>query len=336
MAKTTPIIELDENNIKLIKGSFEKGKFTIQEYASIPSNVDFLTSSNAKVLNDQVKRLNELISKVNLKNKRIHVVLPDSVSYSSFLVFPKLKEKELYSAIKFQADQFIPLQLDAASLDIDILEESKDKQKLLILIVATEKKLIERVTELMEINGLIPEVIETQLSALGKLFSYSNVQSIGNSLLINFDYESTTVYFYEKKRRLIFQSHTFKSGYNLFVKELALSSSIEVEKAKFLLESIGLEGDRGKVIEKLVRPVLEDFYNEVRQTINIAQTRHSLTLEGIHLFNLADSIKGFTQYLDQKFSVPVKPLDIPEIIEKKGALPPEVLRLYISSMGSLI
>ena len=199
MAKLKAVFEIDENKIKFLLGEFDKGKINIEEYFSVPSNVDFYSSANAKVFNDEVKHLENLIHKFKLKDKRVNVVIPDSVSYNAFLVFPKLKEKELYSAIKFQADQFIPLRLEDASLDIDILEESKNKDKLLVLIVATEKKTVDKVTELFEIVGLIPEVIETQLSALGKLFSYSEANNIGNSLLINFNYSSTTIYFYEKK-----------------------------------------------------------------------------------------------------------------------------------------
>lgn len=336
MTKLKTVFEIDENKIKLGLGNFDKEKINIEEYFSVPSKIDFFSSTNAKVFNDQVKKLEELISKVKLKDKRVHIVIPDSVAYNAFLVFPKLKEKELYSAIKFQADQFIPLKLEDASLDIDILEESKDKNKLLVLIIATEKKIIEKVTELFEIVGLIPEVIETQLSALGKLFSYTSVDKIGNSLLINFDYSTTTIYFYEKKRRLIFQTHTFNTGYNLMLKELALSSNIDAEKASLLLNSVGLLDEKGKVIEKILQPVLEDFSSEIKQAVNIAINKHSLDIEGIYLFNLSDLVKGFPAWLKNKVNLSVDYLDISSAVRAKKPLPPDVLRFYLPGIGSFI
>ncbi len=336
MAKKIPVFEIDENRIKFFSGSSKNGMFFIDEYFISLANIDFYSSSHPKVFNDQVKRIEEIVKKVSLKEKRAHIVIPDSVSYSAFLVFPRLKEKELYSAIKFQADQIIPLKLDEASLDVDILEESKEKDKLLVLVVATEKKIIEKITELFEIMGLIPEVIEPQLSAMGKLLTYGNLGNLENSLILNFDYSSSTVYFYEKKRRLLFQSHTFKNGYNFMLKELALSSNIDINKASLLLNSVGLADEKGKVITKLIQPVLEDFVFELKQTINIAKNRHSMDLERLYLLNLADLVKDFDKWLTKEISLPVSYLNLSSVVKSSNPIPPDVLRSLATGLGSLI
>lgn len=336
MAKTIPVFEIDESQIKFFSGSFKDNKFFIQEYFLIPSNIDFFSSSHPKVFNDQVRRVEEIIKKISLKEKRIHVVIPDSVTYSAFLVFPRLQEKELYSAIKFQADQIIPLNLNEASLDIDILEENKEKDKLLVLVVATEKKNVEKITELFETVGLIPEVIEPQLSAVGKFFSYVNLENMDNSLLINFDYFSTTVYFYEKKRRLIFQSHTFKNGYNLLVKELALGSDIDINKASLILKSVGLSEDKGSAVLNLIHPALEDFVNEIKQAINIATVRHGLNLQKLYFLNLSDYVKDFDLWLTRELNLPVENLNLTSAINFSSPISLEILRAISTGIGSLI
>ena len=120
------------------------------------------------------------------------------------------------------------------------------------------------------------------------------------------------------------------------LKELALSSNIDINKASLLLNSVGLIDKKGEVIEKILRPVLEDFYYELKHTVSIATNKHSLDLEGIYLFNLADVIKGFPEWLSKRLGVTVNLLDLSSIIKSKNPMPPDVMRSYLTSVGSLI
>src|SRR3989338_1652765 len=105
--------------------------------------------------------------KIRVEKKRLNIVIPDGFTYSQIIKMPRLKEKELLSAIRYQADQFIPMPIDETSLDLEILYEDKVSNNSLVLIIAAPQKLIDRVQNLSEQEGLYPEAIENELSATG-------------------------------------------------------------------------------------------------------------------------------------------------------------------------
>ena len=84
---------------------------------------------------------------------------------------PKLKEKELIAAIRYQADEFIPMAIDETNLDLEVLKEDDKTNKMLIFIVASPKKLVEKIQKTVEMADFVPTTLENELSAVARLTS---------------------------------------------------------------------------------------------------------------------------------------------------------------------
>ncbi len=335
MAKHT-VVEIGTEYIKGLNGEFKKGIFHIDKAEILPAEKDFYFSTNAQIFNKQVKIVSECLRKLKMKTKRITIVVPDEITYNHFMVFPKLREKELFSAVKFQADQFIPLPLDKVSIDIDVLEETADKKNLLIMAVAIEKLHLSKITELCESLGIIPVRIENQISSLGKAFTYANFQNIPNCLFVNMSARNTVVYFYEEKRRLIFNTHTFKIGYELFAKELALTANIPLNEAKQLLSQVGINQQDPR-LEQVLKPLLTDLISELRQSINLAQTKYAVITKHIFFINPLVQIKGLNAYIANQLQVANIQIDLKSAVRfKDKSINPIVANASITALGGLI
>ncbi|GIW62707.1 MAG: hypothetical protein KatS3mg090_0533 [Patescibacteria group bacterium] len=336
MAKNT-VIEISVNQIKAVTGELKQNKFSIENVVIEPAEQDFYFSNNANIFNNQASRLNTVLEKLGPKNKKVSVVIPDAITYNNFKIYPKLREKELYAAVRFQADQFIPLPLNKVNIDIDVLEETVDKKKLLIMIVAVEKNHIQKIMELFEVVGYIPEKIENQLSALGKSITYANEIKLEDSLLINFDYTTTTVYFYNEQRRLIYNSHTFQNGYNLFVKELALTANITKDNAEKILTSTAINSNN---LPEILKPVLSDFLREIYQSLNVAQSKYATPAKNIIFISGANKVLGLPQFTAQSLKTNLNQININEVIkeDKNKVLQknPAYFNEIISCLGGLI
>jgi type IV pilus assembly protein PilM len=83
--------------------------------------------------------------------------------------FPVIEEKELRAAIEFQAQEAIPIPLDDAILDFQVLEtvsaeDGTGRQK--VLIVAAQKDMVKQFTDAAHKAGLVVEGIDLQAFAL--------------------------------------------------------------------------------------------------------------------------------------------------------------------------
>jgi type IV pilus assembly protein PilM len=95
--------------------------------------------------------------------------------YTRVIDMPPLSEAELASALSWEAEQYIPVPLSEVNLDWQILgsKEMPDsesralkRRKMAVLLVAAPKKLIDKVVGVVQLAGLEPVGLETDLLAL--------------------------------------------------------------------------------------------------------------------------------------------------------------------------
>ena len=165
MADVFFALDLSESFIKIVDADKTGNYFDIKSFGFVPSVAHFYQIDTEKVIFDQATKINKLISGLKIKKKNVNLIIPDSVSYSQIIEMPSLNEKELLAAIKYQADQFIPMPLDEVTLDIDILAEDKLSRKVSVLIVAAPKLILSKVEKTIELSGLICQSVENELSA---------------------------------------------------------------------------------------------------------------------------------------------------------------------------
>ena len=325
MADNLFSLHLGEESIKMVDGSAVNGKVAINSIGGLSQTPLFYEIDTQKTIEDEGKLLEKLATSLKIKTKNLNVVIPDGMTYSQILEMPRLKEKELLSAIRYQADQFIPMPLDKASLDLEILQEDKLKNKLLVLIVAAPSKLISQVEKLVEAAGFIPDGVENELSATGRFLSsiYKVKPEPGvASVFINFGFSSSSLYLFHHETNLIIDLHTFKIGLNLFLKEIEVNARLDINKAEIALSQIGL-ADNGSVnLAEMLKPVTSELTTEVEKFIIAEKEKYKLSkISQVFLINQSNRIKFLGQKIQQAVGLPTGVLDLaPYITKTQGVI----------------
>lgn len=337
MGESILSINLAEDNIKIAKASNSSGKIDTEILAQQKDTPTFFESETDKVLNEEITALKKMIDSLNLSKRPANIVLPDGFTYSQIVKMPRLKEKELLSAIKYQADQFIPMPLEDASLDLEIIHEDKSTNKLLVLIIAAPQKLIQRVQSLAEQVGLYLETVENELSSTGRFltnFFIPNDQT-GCTIFINFGYTYTSFYLFDHKLKLLIDSHTFPAGLSVFIREAQVDINIDVAKARQLLKKVGFTIDPSVNLNEILQPTVEAMCNELKKFINSVQSKFKLTINSLQLFNLAQEINSIDKKIESCISLPVRIFDPVAITKKTNAVVPYLkdLPYFISTIG---
>lgn len=272
----------------------------------------FFRTDSEEVISKTASTVSNLVKKLKIATKSVKIVIPDSFSYNHFIEFPLLNEKELLSAIKYQADQFIPMPLSQVNLDIEIIHEDIEKRRLLTLIASSAKKTIERVQKLAEYSGLIPDSAETETSAIGRFlsntYSKTNPQEDKNNglLLINMQYSSTSIYFFDRNLGLMIYSHNFQTGYSLFLKEIQVNLNIEPAKSVELLTNMGVLEGGSYDLQTILTPTIKNFTSNIETAINELTTKSEKKVSKIFLLNEARNFKGLDQLLAKYFAIPAE------------------------------
>lgn len=316
-------IELGDNYLRVADADVASQKITINALGNHFNLFSVFNNQSDKTINETAEAIEKLIGQLKISKKNVNIIIPDSYSYSQIISMPKLKEKELLSAIKYQADQFIPLPLDEAVMDIDILYEEKSKKTLLILIVAAAQNLIDVISRVIEKAGLIPQNLENETSAICRLINLISKDQLKkqSSIFINFGYSSTSLYFYNPQLNLISNIYNFKSGLNLFSREVQVNFNLDQPKADEALRSIGMATNGSLDLLAVLRPVFNDFVDKVEKFIVSVKEKEKIeAINQLYLFNLANQINFFDKSLETRLGIKSNQFDLSSLINNNPSL----------------
>ncbi len=309
MSDTLVSLELGEKHIRIADSKDQGGKIELLSLGYEERPKELFTSDTDVGLEKPAAVIGELFNRLKIKKRYVNVIIPDSYTFSQVIEMPKLNEKELLSAIRYQADQFVPMPIEEITLDIEILKENAQQRKLELLIVAAPKKITTLVEKLVEKIGLIPHSLENELSAVSRYCNrYHKPQTDGSYLVFNLDYDNSSIYLFDNSNQLL-ANRTIKFGLSLFLKDILINLNLENEsKAWETLKQVGL-ADSGSVnLYRLVEPLMKELNNHLEKFIILSKDKHQLTVGEIRLFNYSSVITQLDGKIQQAFNVPVSPL----------------------------
>jgi type IV pilus assembly protein PilM len=231
----------------------------------------------------------------------------------------RMKPEELREQIYWEAEQYIPFDVNDVNLDFAILNSANvtTPNKMDVLLVAAKKDYIASLTEVMEEAGLTVAAIDTQAFALGNSFEFNYghvVDTTGTTcVLVDFGAGSTKVSVFEGD----------KTTFTRDLRHCGLSCSL------MLSERLGVsleEAENLKIKDSAnssVSAILEEFNNlvsdEVARTIEFSLSQSAdAALDGIYVCGGTSRTAGLFSLLEKKLSAPVKKLNPVQNIAGSG------------------
>jgi len=314
MSKDTFSIDITRKNIRVCDLEEKDGKIEILSLGYDDIVPNFLLDDNPLLQKEQAKKLLQLYQNLKISKKKVNVVLPDSVTYSQIIEMPKLNEQELMLAIRYQADEFIPMPIDEVYLDIEVLKEDPKNSRQLTLIIAAPKNTVTRIYNMLSLAHLVPKNLENELSVIGRLIALRFSQSNECTVLVNFGFSGTSLYLVDPLSHIIVATRSFKIGLDLIVRDLKVNLNWDEKNTYEALKNIGLTQNATVDIYKIIYPIMKEMFRELEQFIQLAKSKYNLEVNKVYLFNFDSSIANFAPTIQSNMSVPTLPLPIGSIL----------------------
>ncbi|MBI4707902.1 MAG: type IV pilus assembly protein PilM [Candidatus Omnitrophica bacterium] len=118
---------------------------------------------------DAINKIKERLGQVD----RINFSVEGPSTIIRYVNFPLMSAEELKKALKFEAQKHIPFSLQEINLDGCILSQDLPDNKMLVLLAAAKKELIEQRLKFINDAGLKPGAIDLDSLALVNAFCYN-------------------------------------------------------------------------------------------------------------------------------------------------------------------
>jgi len=333
-------LDIDEKFTKVVDAKKDGDLIEIMALGKAETPEYFYSGNLDKIVENEVSQIKKLVETLNITKKSVNLIIPDSLTYSQIISMPLLNEKELISAIKYQADQFIPMPIEETNIDIEVIDENQTEKKILLLIVAAPKKIIERVQTTVELAGLNPESVENELSSNGRFISnfskniinqYKINQTQGFAIA-NFDIDSTSLSYFSPKKLAVIEIHRLSIGYQLFLKETQVNTDIDIKKSEQLLKIFDKENPSSYPLEKIVQPLIKEISGELRVFISKYNPGTILFTNKIFLF------PSLVTALSEELSFPVSIFNPYPLFKKSQLIDTykNELPVFVSTVGGCL
>lgn len=276
MAKTVLGLDIGTKYIKFVQLThLGKGRFQLQAVGMTPSTSKGIGSDAVVDQEALALIIKKLFKDAGIRAKTVNVALPEANVFTRIVQVPPLSERELASAIKWEAEQYVPLPLDEVQMDFSIVGESKDSEgakKLDVLLVAAPRTVIERYSKILGKCDLEAEAMETEIISSSRALLPPTTDKPLTVMVINLGAQTTD--FSILKGGVIAFTRSIPTGGEAMTKMIAQDFGFPMPQAEEYKKTYGLEKDKleGKVYQSLL-PLFMVIVDEIKRSITFFQNK---------------------------------------------------------------
>jgi type IV pilus assembly protein PilM len=296
------------------------GRIELKNAAIAPLEAGIMRDGEVNDVDGLAEALRSLYREHKGLGKRVRIGVANQKIVVRVLELPPIEDaKELEAAVRFSAQDQIPMPLDSAVLDFQALGivETEGGPRQRVLIVAARRDMIDRVLTACRAAGLKPEGIDLSAFAMIRALHrtsgadasepvlYLSVGGLTNLAVA----EGTTCLF----------TRVVGGGVESIAVELAERKALTLEHARGWLQHVGLVtplvdlagDDHDELIEEARKVLLDGVRRiggEVRNSLDFhhAQEGMSLRVQRAVLTGAAAAIPGFDDALAAELGLPVE------------------------------
>lgn len=258
-SKTIKIVELERSgNMWVLAGS------GVLAYSG--NSIEKI--EDEKELSQIAQIIKKLHNGARISKRNVNISLPEPFVFTRTIRFPLLTDQEIASAVKWEAEQYIPIPIDKAVVQHIILErnEKVTPPQVVVLLVAAPLVLVEKYMRLFQMAGLTVDFVESEMLSLVRSISLEGQTSV----VVDFGSKSTDIAI-AKNNKLFFSKSVPTAG-DAITRALAQNLQVEEMQAEEYKKSYGVSKRmlEGK-IEQVISPLLLSIVEEIKKSIHFFQ-----------------------------------------------------------------
>ncbi|MFH1841284.1 MAG: type IV pilus assembly protein PilM [Candidatus Nealsonbacteria bacterium] len=302
-------LDISDLSLKIVNLKKDKKHLKLTSFGETsirPGIIEKGEIKNEKALAEIIKKAIKEVKGEKIKTKHVIASLPEEKAFLQVIPMPIMKEEELRKAIRFEAENYVPLPIEKVYLDFQIVPSVNSNQDHLdVLIAALPKKTIDPYVSSLEIAGLKPLVLEIESQAISLALIKNKLVS-ESSIIIDLGATRTSFIIFSENSLRFTSSIPVSS--NKFTEAISKNMKVNLKKAENLKIKQGIK-DKSKIFEVLT-PVLADLMEQIKKYISYYHSHASQNserkIDKIILCGGGANLPGLTDFLSFKLKLPVE------------------------------
>lgn len=260
-------IDIGSSSVKLVQLWHNKGAYRLLNVGIAPLPPEAIVDNSLMDTAAVADTVRNLVASLGIKTRGAACSISGNAVIIRKIILPLMSEDELEEQIAWEAEQYIPFDINDVNVDFRILgPDTLDPQKMQVLLVASKKDIIDDYANVLREAGCELSVMDVDVFAVQNAGEMSGISSAPEEVLAYINIGASVMNINVVKGELSLFTRDVQLGGNQYTEELQKHLGISAEEAERikLLASAGTE----RHVKDIVMRVNESIAQEVRRSVD--------------------------------------------------------------------
>ena len=260
---------------------------------------------NASAIADAIR---EAIAKSGSRAKHAAAAVSGHSVIVKKITVPAMTAAELEESIRWEAEQYIPFDVNEVNLDFEILQAGDAERPMEVLLVAAKKDLIDDYVNLIGEAGLTPSVIDVAGFAVENAFEANYGASDEVIAIVNIGAQNSTINVLAGGVPAF--TRDVATGGNQYTAEIQRAMSVGFDEAERI--KIGERGPESQdvvpqEVEQAMRAVTNNLVGEIARSLDFfAATAADMRIQRVYLAGGSSRVSGLEAAFKERTGLEVE------------------------------
>jgi type IV pilus assembly protein PilM len=314
LGKSKAVVGLDigSSAVKAVELKVSGKGFKVTAFAVEPVPPDSIVDGaiiDGTAVADAIRRLFENKA---FKTKEVAASLSGNAVIVKKISLPVMTEAELAESIYWEAEQYIPFDIQDVNLDYQILDNGRgpdSKGTMDVLLVAAKKEKIADYLGVITQAGRTAVVVDVDAFALQNAYETNyGLEPQSVVVLLNAGASAININILAGEQSVF--TRDISSGGNAYTEAVQKELNLPFESAELLKKGEAVDGVTFDEVKPVLHAMTENVLLEIQKTFDFFKaTASSDRIDRIVLSGGASRVDGFAQALEERFGAPVETFD---------------------------
>lgn len=302
--RTTIGLDIGSHKIKFVELTKEGNGQRLVAVGTIPTPPKSLTSNLQADVDSIGISIKKLLRDSGAKSRSVNISFPESLVFTRVIAVPALSTRELASAIKWEAEQYIPLPLEQVNVDFTVLRDSRETgtNKMEVLLVAAPRVLVEKYMAIAESAEVTITAAETEIIASARALART-MGNVRSAMIVSLGAQTTDLAIV--RSGILAYTRSISAGGEALSRALSQGLGFEMMQAEEFKRAYGLEKDKlqGKIVSAIA-PIMDTIIGEIKRAISFFGEKYKEEqIETVFLSGGTARLPGMVVYMAEHIGI---------------------------------
>ncbi len=306
-------LDIGSSSIKLVQLRESKKGIQLANFSMAPLPTEAIVDGalmNASVV---VETIQGIVSAQKLRTREVAVSISGHSVIIRKISLPAMTPDELDESIKWEAEQYIPFDVNDVYLDHQILQSRPEQGQMDILLVAAKKEIVDEYTGVVREAGLDPMVVDVDCFTIQNAFEVNYGFPPGETIVL-VDVGAATININVISNGITTFTRDISMGGNQYTEEIQKQLNVSYDEA----EAYKIGGERGvdadsvvpHEVERVITQVSESMTGEIHRSLDFyLATASEGRLSKVYLSGGTAKVPSLARTIENRVGVAVELLD---------------------------